>query len=317
MLTRRFFLRIVAAGATVAGLCACEAQGFSPASAPISALARLSPAAEASSAYLYTCQNGETFDCLVYQSNSSGVYKVVRTIKSGVASPLGVVAGKDGRFYVADESGKEVLVYSAGGKKLLEKPSDGSDVPVDVAVYSDELAVANQKNLTFFAKGATKPTLTLTDSRVDKGTGAAFDPAGNCYFSFASNSSGARVDEFKGCKGKPHDLGISAGSPYGIAFDGKGNLYYTSYASQTDGVYVCKGVKSCTRKYSGSPFIDPQYVNFSASFTDVWISDPGNYQYGAALFEIDPSTGKVVDMVRAGISFFNPPTGVAAGPGSL
>ncbi|HEY2474305.1 MAG TPA: hypothetical protein VGI19_05830 [Candidatus Cybelea sp.] len=307
---RRFFLRIVALGASLACLAACGTAGLNPTAVPGTTPLGQRTLDAKSGTYVYTCQYQTLVDCLVYQKN-----KIVRTLKTGLKKPAGVVAGVDGLLYVADENAKKILVYSAGAKKLMRSVSDGADVPVDVAVYKDELAVANQKNMTFFAKGAKKPTATLKDSRAAKGVGAAFDSAGNCYFSFTTSGSGAHVDEFKGCKGKGQDLNISPGSPYGIAFDGKDNLYYASFPSSANGVYKCTGVTSC--KQFSNIFYEPQYLNFSESFTELWVSDAGNYSKGAFLDEFNVANGKLVDTITQGLSFFNQPSGVAPGPGSL
>ena len=142
-----------------------------------------------------------------------------------------------------------------------------------------------------------------------------FDLKGNCYWSLITKSSGAQVDEFKGCKGKRQRLKLGTGSPYGLAFDADGNLWYTSYLSAANGVYKCSGVNSCARVFSS--FINPQYINFAGDFKSIWVSDVGNYQYGAALYQIDLSNGKVLKKITNGLSFFNPPTGIAAGPGPL
>ncbi len=266
--------------------------------------------AKSGGTFVYTCQNETSIDCLVYSGQN-----VVRTIKKDVVKPGGGAAGKDGLFYVADESGDDVAVFSAGGKKLLSKLSNGGNAPDDVAVYNDEVAVSNQKSMTYFAKGAKKPTRTLKDSNAQQGRGAAFDSKGNCYWSFENKSSTAQLDEFKGCTGKPQDLKISGGSPYGIAFDAKGNLYFTGYSSPSRGVYRCSGIKSC--KLTWSSFVNPQYLNFSEDFSDLWVCDPANYQSTAALYEIDISSGKVIDEITYGISGLNPPIGIASGPGPL
>jgi hypothetical protein len=268
-------------------------------------------APEAAATYIYTCQNGTTFDCLVY--NARG--KLLRTLTTGVQSPDGVAAGKDGRFYVANNFGDNLLVYSAGGRELLRKLDNGGNAPLDVAVYHDTLAVSNLRNMTFFSAGATKPTRTLNDPSVVQGSGAAFDLKGNCYWSLVNQRLTTQVDEFKGCKGKPNKLDITPGSPYGIAFDGKDNLYYTSFSTQANGVYKCTGVRSCALVYN--QFIDPQYLNFSNNFAYLWINDPGNISNGSALYEIHVATGKLVRKITSGLSFFDPPTGVAVGPGPL
>ncbi len=300
---------VAASALTIAG---CNAGGVAPTLAPsgaASANVRQAASPDATTTYAYTCQNIGAADCLVFKGT-----KLYKTIKTGLQSPLGVAAGKDGRFYVSDQYAQAILVFSAGGKSLVATIDDGGNVPVDVAVSGDALAVANQHSMTYFAAGASKPTRTLKDRDQTEGTGAAFDLKGNCYWSLTTKSSGAQVDEFKGCKGKPQRLKL-AGSPYGLAFDGSGNLWYTSSLSSPSGVYKCKGVGSCTLVYSS--FINPQFVNFAGDFKSIWVSDSGNYQSGAFLYQISTSNGKVLKKISKGLSFFDPPTGVASGPGPL
>jgi len=287
----------------------CGAQQLTPANAPPA----VSITSAKGGAYVYTCQSRSSrIDCLVFRGS-----KLVRTLTKGLKQPLGVAAGKDGLFYIADESAKDIFVYSAGGAKLVATLSDGGNAPVDVAVYNDEVAASNKNTLTFFKKGATKPTLTLKDTTAVQGSGAAFDSAGNCYWSFTTKS-GASVDEFKGCKGKPSNLKIAPGTPYGIAFDGNGNLYYTSYNASGRGIYACSGVKSCALAFTNLTLVDPQYLNFSSDFADVWIDDPGDYScFCNGLYGIDVKTGKEVAKILSGMSYFDPPGGVAAGPGPL
>jgi hypothetical protein len=50
----------------------------------------------------------------------------------------------------------------------------------------------------------------------------------------------------------------------------------------------------------------------------VWIDDTGDYQcYCEGLYEIDVKSGKEVAKILSGLKFFDPPSGVAAGPGPL
>jgi len=313
MLSAKPSLIAAAVAASALTFAGCNAGGVAPMLASNgAAVANAGQAAspDATTTYAYTCQNIGGADCLVFKGT-----KLYKTIKSGLQSPLGVAAGKDGLFYVADQSGQAIVVFSAGGKSLVTTMDNGGNVPVDVAVSGDALAVANQHSMTYFAAGASKPTRTLKDSDQSKGTGAAFDLKGNCYWSLVTKSSGAQVDEFKGCKGKPQRLKLGAGSPYGLAFDGSGNLWYTSYLSTANGVYECNGVSSCTLVYNS--FINPQFVNFAGDFKSIWVSDVGNYQSGAFLYQISISNGKVLKKISNGLSFFNPPTGVASGPGPL
>ncbi|HEX4013295.1 MAG TPA: hypothetical protein VHX17_05310 [Candidatus Cybelea sp.] len=305
---RRFTPRIAALAASLACLAACGAPGASPSSIPFAA-----PSAglrDAKSGTVYTCQSQSQLRCLVYQKG-----KIKKTLSSGLKKPMGIVAGADGLVYIADENAKAILVYSAGLTKKMQTLDDGGNAPVDVAVYKDEVLAANAKNATFFKKGASKPAATLVASGISKTTGVAFDPSGNCYASFATKS-GAEVDEFKACKGKAQDLKISPGAPYGIAFDGSGNLYYATFSASTNGVYACSGVKSCKQVFNG--FHIPQYVNFGPDFSDLWVTDLGTYSPGVAyLYEFDVANGKQLAVITDGLSFFAPPTGVAPGPGAL
>jgi hypothetical protein len=304
-----FFLRLLTLGCVG---CGELAPSFPPQTADAPAvLAAKSAQLDGGGIYIYTCQNGTTFDCLVYNERGT----LLRTLSLGVRSPDGVAAGRDGLFYVANNFGADLLVYSAGGRKLLRTLDNGGNAPVDVAVYHDSLAVANLHDMTFFRAGVTKPTRTLEDTHALQGTGAAFDLHGNCYWSLVNQQLTAQVDEFNGCNGKPHKLNIRPGSPYGIAFDHRDNLYYTSFSTQTNGVYRCKRVSSCSLVYD--QFVDPQYLNFSADYRYLWINDPGNLSEGSALDEVRVVTGKVVRKITNGISFFDPPAGVAHGPGPL
>lgn len=279
-----------------------------PLSAPPQAHARQA----ASRTFVFTCQNGTLFDCLVY----SGRGKLQRTLTADVDSPLGVVAGKDGLLYVANDFASNVLVYSAGGRSLLRELQNGGNAPIDVAVFNDALAVSNEHVLTYFRSGATQPSRTLRDPNVLQGGGVAFDPRGNCYWNFATNANTSQIDEFRGCKGKPHVVPVGPGLPFGMAFDGSGNLYYTSFSSGgANGVYRCTGTSSCRQLHAN--FTDPQYLNFSSDFRDLWVSDPGNVTSGAAVFELDVASGKIIETITAGLTFYNPPTGVAAAPGPL
>ena len=223
--------------------------------------------------------------------------------------PQGVAAGSDGLLYVANEGAGDVLIYAPGGRTLLRTLDNGGNVPLDVAVFAQTVAASNLHNVTVFTSGATKPSRTLKDPNVFQGSGVAFDPSGNCFWSFTNEQLHPQVDEFAACKGKPAVVPIAQGSPTGLAFDGQGNLWYTSGSTQNPGVYRCKGTSQCGIVYD--EFQDPVYLNFSHDFRHLWVDDPGS----AALYEIDTATGNVVQEITAGLSFDNTPSGVAAAPG--
>jgi hypothetical protein len=275
---------------------------------PLAGLRRDAQSLAAKRNVVFTCQNGLAYECRVYDETGN----LLRTKKRNLVDPQGVVAGSDGLLYVANEGAKNVLVYAAGGHKLLRTLDDGGNVPLDVAVFGRTVAAANQHNVTVFLAGATTPSRTLTDSNVLQGSGVAFDPSGNCYWSFASDTGGTQLDEFVGCNGSPITVPITAGSPDGLAFDGSGNLWYTSFSSlKGAGIYRCKGVGKC--RIAFDQFQDAVYINFSHDFHDLWVDDRGS----AALYEVDVKTGQIVEQITEGLSGSNPPVGVAAAPGPL
>ena len=257
--------------------------------------------------FVFTCHSALSYECPVY----NGAGRLLRTKKKALVDPQGVAAGSDGLLYVANEAAKNILVYSAGAKTLLRALDDGGNVPLDVAVFGQTVAASNLHNVTVFRSGATKPTRTLKDANVFQGSGVAFDPSGNCFWSFTNEQLHPQVDEFAGCKGAPIVVPITQGAPTGLAFDGKGNLWYTSVSTQSPGVYRCSGTSQCGIVYN--EFEDPVYINFSHDFLDLWVEDPGS----AALFEVDVASGNIVQEITVGLTSGNTPTGVAAAPGPL
>ena len=131
---------VAASALTIAG---CNASGVAPTLAPngaASAKAGRAASPDATTTYAYTCQNIGTADCLVFKGT-----KLYKTIKNGLQSPLGVSAGKDGLFYVADQAAQAIVVFSAGGKSLVGTIDDGGNVPVDGAVSRDARAGAKKQ----------------------------------------------------------------------------------------------------------------------------------------------------------------------------
>jgi len=291
--------------ATVAG-CGSNRTGATLPSEPL-ALMRSGTTTPAKHEFVFTCQSALAYECRVY--NGDGL--LLRTKKKELVDPRAVAAGGDGLLYVANEGARNVLVYTAGARKLLRALDDGGNVPLDVAVFGQTVVTSNLHNATVFLPGATKPSRTLTDQNVLQGSGVAFDPSGNCFWSFTNEQSMAQVDEFTGCKGKPIAVPISAGSPQSMAFDGKGNLWYTSLSTRGPGVYRCTGTSGCQIVYD--EFANPSNINFSRDFRDLWVNDPGS----GSLYEVDVASGKIVQRITAGLTSANPPAGVASAPGPL
>jgi hypothetical protein len=258
--------------------------------------------------YVYTCQNGTLFQCLVYDLHG----KVVNTISTGIESPLGIATDVAGNVYIANNFADNVPEYGPGGSPLIATLDDSGNGPVDVAVSNGVVAVANQTNVTVYVDGATEPTRTLAIPNVLEASGMAFDSKGNCYVAFVKDTLGTAIDEYAGCAGSATELEVNSGTPYNIAFDRSDNLYFSDMGPDTQGVYVCKGVLKCQVRYR--QFGGIYDLTFDSKFKTLYVSTTD----GSAdeIAGIDLATGQVVRTFTKGLSSANPPLGVAIGPGA-
>jgi sugar lactone lactonase YvrE len=176
--------------------------------------------------YVYTCQNGTLFQCLVYDLHG----KVVNTIGDGIESPIGIATDVAGNVYVANEFADDVTEYAPGGSGLIATLDNAGNVPIDVVASDGVVAVANLNSVTVFVGGATEPTRTLVIPNVLQASGVAFDSKGNCYVAFVKDTTGTAIDEYDGCNGAANQFDVKSGTPYNIAFDRSDNLYLPTRA---------------------------------------------------------------------------------------
>src|ERR1700683_2722373 len=98
------FVLLISLGAPALLVAGCGGQQLAPANAPAAAPITSMADAKDAASYSYTCQSETSnIDCLVFQGT-----KTVRTLTKGLKKPLGVAAGKDGLFYIADETAKDI-----------------------------------------------------------------------------------------------------------------------------------------------------------------------------------------------------------------
>jgi hypothetical protein len=243
-----------------------------------SAAAQSWPVSHDSGGAVYVCQN---------QKNQCGVYspqaKLLRMI-TGLKDPQGQAVDPSGNWYIANTEASNVPVYAQKGATLVETLSDAGENPVDVAVESGEVAVANVYStgrssgpgrVSVYVGGVTAPSYNLADSNAYQGVGVAYDGAGNCYWSYDSTKGAGEIDQFTGCASgaQPVNLGISASVAGGIKFDLQGNLWYVD---QAVGLYKCQGTTSCSLVAKG--FSDPTYFSFSHGDKAFYIADFGKAQ---------------------------------------
>lgn len=128
-----------------------------------------------------------------YSTNTVAIYNAAGQSTGSISlrSPGGVAVDASGNLVVASSSTYSIAVYDPPYTKqsLHFKDPDGSPylISVETAAGADqgELGVVSSTtgypNVSFFAKGATKPCKTFAGTVVESIFGAAFDASGNLY----------------------------------------------------------------------------------------------------------------------------------------
>ncbi len=172
---------------------------------------------------------------------------------SGLSNPTGTATDPSGNWYVVASGAGSVLEYSAGGGTLEKTLKDPGKTPFDVAIstLTKTIAVGNVDNsISVYVCGATTPTRTLKDPGAVHTSAMAVDRKGNCYIAYYTDqSSGIGViDRFAGCSGSPKRVGPKDYF-YAIAFDGRGNLYYSEFGYSSGAVFQCRQLVHCQYIY--------------------------------------------------------------------
>jgi sugar lactone lactonase YvrE len=183
--------------------------------------------------------------------------KFVKRLTNGVTAPVALALDSQGDLFVANNigggsssssssssSGASIAVYSGSADSPSRTITTGVSNPIALAVDAkDNLYVLNAggssssssatsgalgSSVTVYAKGASKPTKTLTDG-LDISTAFALDPKGDLYVANAAGSgktASGSVVEFAPAATKPR-LTIADGiaDPGALAFDASGALY--------------------------------------------------------------------------------------------
>ncbi|HEV3090010.1 MAG TPA: hypothetical protein VGX91_01055 [Candidatus Cybelea sp.] len=251
--------------------------------------------------------------------------KSYKTLSSGFSSPMGMVATRDGTWYVTNSGSSDILVYRTtrkGPQGPTATLSDNGEVPVNVAAASDQnlVAVSNFSSTgsgagsvsVYLDKGdAPSRTLTYGNDPI-RGEGIAIDSSGNCYWSFDDPKTfTGSIVEFSGCSGSGTLLRSGILVAGGMAFDRDGNLYYVD---QLLGIFKCERLSSCGLFLSVgglTGLILPKNINFDNSASqNLWVADAGGYIDAVNL------QGIIVYVLQVLDGLLDPPVGIAPAPGS-
>lgn len=170
---------------------------------------------------------------------SHGAFQLVGQIADN-NGPDGLHVDPQGNLYVADEGiGSEgpgagdILVFPKGSTAPSREIVAGYNVSdallgVNGDIYASNYGPDGQfgpGSMSVFGPSGDRPLRTTRIPGAFQALSLTMDPATSDTFVTYSTSAGyGRIARFKHGAGKPIDLGVSFGSPWGIAEDGSGNL---------------------------------------------------------------------------------------------
>lgn len=156
---------------------------------------------------------------LLYASNSNGNvvdifsvpgYSMTGQITHGIKRPEGLATDKNGNLYVANLKGDTITVYAPGATRPSLTLSE-SDGPIDVAVASNGYVYAGDEGggIDVYPPGATSPSTRLTNSVFSRVAGVGVDESNNVYAAGDIGKTTGVVIEFVNGSGSGTNLGLT------------------------------------------------------------------------------------------------------------
>jgi large repetitive protein len=181
-------------------------------------------------------------NAIVYDMRSSSLQKIppsgpISTIATGVPIPFAMTLDKFGKLFVVPSSGGDIKEYRPGKSTLSFKPPTGANsIAVD---GSDNIFIENGAGLTEMPVSGPAKTLLKNG---DGGECITIDAAGDLFF---ENDIKQTIEELPQGSVTPKTVATNVGRLFGIAVDGKGNLFTTANTQAGFVTEIPKG---------GSPF---------------------------------------------------------------
>jgi hypothetical protein len=136
----------------------------------------------------------------------SNAFKVTAQL-TGLGNPSGIARDSSGDIYVANSGAQNIVEYTRGLKSVKATLADSGYEPIGVSVdsASGTVGVANviadelgPGSVTFYAKGATTPCTTVSDSNWNSVYFDAFDARGDLYIDGVAKSGETLVGVVSG-----------------------------------------------------------------------------------------------------------------------
>ncbi len=217
---------------------------------------------------------------LVLIYNQAGKHEPVGQISEGLDYPEGLAVDNAGTLYVTNGSNSTVTVYPRGKMKPVRTLS-GATAPESIAVGTDgtvyvgTICSACPQKVMVYSPGATTPSYSIRDSKIEQTTGLALDAANNLYVGYTSATGYAgRISEYPpGSRGPGTQLPMSFSWTHGMVFDAKGDLVVVD--SKAQAVEVFKHTKKSPHWSPSGEFTvpgNPWYCGFNRAGDQLYIS---------------------------------------------
>jgi hypothetical protein len=253
----------------------------------------------------------------IYSEKGTGQHPIGQ-LTSGLLSPQGMFVDKHHHLWVANTNAFNIVAFKRNATAPYLTLDDPGYYPISVAVDSHgTVFAANAQgssgqpgNVTYWKKGATDPSGTLTISGLQLALGIGVDAGDDVYVSYIPTSGPPTVSVVAAGTQTGQPLGIQGTTISDITFDAKENLVMEDEYGNL-GIWLPpynSGPARTLPAFGNEPTLNKKQ-------TQVWIayanfSDPmiESYDYGS---------GQQLDVITSGFTHAAIPYGVAVDPSGL
>lgn len=250
----------------------------------------------------------------IYSAKGSN-QQPIGQLTSGLLSPQGMFVDKHHQLWVANTNAFNIVAFKRGATTSFATLNDPSYYPIAVAVDGHGTVYAanaegtsgSPGNVTYWTKGSTNPSGTLTLANFLIVLGIGVDGNNNVYISFVPTSGPPEVAEFAAGSQTGQVLPLAGSTISDITFDHSANL-----VMETE--YGDLGIWG--PPYGGPPGRTlPAFGNeptLNKKNSEVWIAYAN---FSNPMIEgYDYTTGTLLDTITAGFTNAAIPYGVALDP---
>lgn len=250
----------------------------------------------------------------IYDAKGTG-QQPIGQLTSGLTSPQGMFVDRHHRLWVANTNAFNIVAFKRGATTAFATLNDPGYYPISVVADSHgTVFAANAQGssgqpgiVTFWKKGSTNVSGTLTLANFQVVLGIGVDASDNIYVSYVPKSGAPTVAEFPAGSQTGEQLSIAGTTISQITFDNSANLVM-------EDEYGTLGIWA--PPYSGGPARTlPAFGNsptLNKKNSNVWIAY-ANFS-NPKIEEYDYNTGSLLDTITAGFSSVAIPQDVALDP---